>query len=56
MKKFIVTLAALLLVIGLARSSDASPFTFNDITEFTENGTVPPGQLDLPGYGGKHED
>ena len=39
MKKFIVTSAALLLVIGLATSSGASPIPFTDTTFFDEEGT-----------------
>ena len=49
MKKFIVTSVALLLVIGLATSSGASPIT--DITEFTDTGTILPVDLVSYGYG-----
>jgi hypothetical protein len=53
MKKFIVTSAALLLVIGLATSSGASPITFTDTTWFREDGkgTNPPEDLVSYGYG-----
>ncbi len=52
MKKFIVTSAALLLVIGLATPSSASTINdINDITEFTEGGTVPFEDLVSYGYG-----
>lgn len=49
MKKFIVTSAALLLVIGLASSSNAS--TITDITEFNGEDTVL--SEDLVSYGGE---
>ena len=52
MKKFIVTSAALLLVIGLATSSGASPISeFTDTTLFSEGGTNPSDDLVSYGYG-----
>ena len=50
-KKFIVTSVALLLVIGLATSSGASPITFTDTTLFTAGGTDPSEDLVSYGYG-----
>ena len=51
MKKFIVTSAALLLVIGLATSSGASPISFTDTTFFSAGGTNLPEDLVSYGYG-----
>ena len=52
MKKLLSICAALLLIVGLIRTSDASPITPPPyVTEFEENGTNPPG--DLVSYGGE---
>ena len=51
MKKFLPICAALLLVIGVVSTANASPLGFDDLTEFGENGTTPSGDLDS--YGGE---
>jgi hypothetical protein len=42
MKKFLVFLAAISLVFGVAGTASAVPITFTDTTEFTALGTTPP--------------
>lgn len=51
MKKFLVFLAAILLVFGMAGTSAAVPITFTDTTGFTSSGTDPFEDLDDYGWG-----